>query len=195
MLPLWLSDVIRFYNVPTSPQAQGIWAIFQPADRSDLLQCPTHYGRVLRCKVGGRYWGEHRKCAAFTPCIKNVKRVNFMLSKTSSYHRWIKRKDDLKCRIPVFPLRRRVAETRFDCCPRPRTPFLLVSKAALALAGRWGETEQNSVILNSCLPEKLAKHPHSSVHLELTAKLNFADAIQRRFQLRTNVYFVNSVAC
>lgn len=99
-----------------------------------------------------------------------------------------------KCRIPVFPLRRRFAETRFDCCPRPRTPFLLVSEAALALAGREGETQQNSVILNFCLPEKPAKHPHSPVQKELTAKFNFEAEIVKLFRPTLTVYFVNSVA-
>lgn len=92
----------------------------------------------------------------------------------------------------MFPLGRRVAETHFDCCPRPRTPFLLVSGAALALAEREGETRQNSVIFNSCLPENPAKHPHSPVQKELTAKLNFAAELLRRFQPRSTVYFVNS---
>ena len=90
--------------------------------------------------------------------IKIVKRVNFMLSKTQPE---LDSERARKCGIPVFPRRRRLAETRFDCCPRPRTPFLLVSEAALALTGRGGETRQNSVIFNSCLPEKPAKHPHS----------------------------------
>lgn len=65
--------------------------------------------------------------------------------------------------VPVCRPRRQLAGTRSDCCPRPRTPFLLVSETALALAGREGETEQKSVIFNSCLPEKPAKHPHSPV--------------------------------
>ena len=67
-----------------------------------------------------------------------------MLSKTQPAIESERERRARKCRIPVFPLRRRVAETRFDCCPRPRTPFLLVSEAALALAGREGETQQNS---------------------------------------------------
>ena len=127
--------------------------------------------------------------------IKILKRVNFMLSKTQPAIESKRERRARKCRIPVFPLRRRVAETRFDCCPRPRTPFLLVSEAALALAGREGETQQqNSVIFNSCLPEKPAKHPHSPVQKELTAKFNFAAQILRQFRPRLTVYFVNSVA-
>lgn len=126
--------------------------------------------------------------------IKILKRVNFMLSKTQPAIESERERRARKCRIPVFPLRRRVAETRFDCCPRPRTPFLLVSEAALALAGREGETQQNSVIFNSCLPEKPAKHPHSPVQKELTAKFNFAAEILWQFGPRLTVYFVNSVA-
>lgn len=126
--------------------------------------------------------------------IKILKRVNFMLSKTQPAIESERERRARKCRIPVFPLRRRVAGTRFDCCPRPRTPFLLVSDAALALARKEGETQQNSVIFNSCLPEKPAKHPHSPVQKELSAKLNFAAEILRRFRPRLTVYFVNSVA-
>lgn len=125
---------------------------------------------------------------------KFPKRVNFMLSKTHPEIESERERRARKCRIPVFPLRRRVAETRFDCCPRPRTPFLLVSEAALALAGREGETQQNSVIFNSCLPEKPAKHPHSPGQKEPTAKFNFAAEILRRIGPRLTVYFVNSAA-
>lgn len=126
--------------------------------------------------------------------IKIVKRVNFMLTKTQPAIESERERRARKCRIPVFPWRRRAAETRFDCCPRPRTPFLLVSEAALALAEREGETQQNSVIFNSCLPEKPAKHPHSPVQKELSAKCNFATKIVWRYRPRLTVYFVNSVA-
>lgn len=70
--------------------------------------------------------------------IKFLKRVNFMLSKTQPAVESERERRARKCRIPAFPPRRRVAETRFDCRPRPRTPFLLVSAAALALAERRG---------------------------------------------------------
>lgn len=126
--------------------------------------------------------------------IKILKRVNFMLSKTQPAFASKRDRRATKCRIPVFPLRRLVAETRFDCCPRPRTPFLLVSEAALALAGREGETQQNSVIFNFCLPEKPAKHPHSPVRKGPTAKFNFAAEILKQFRPRPTVYFLNSAA-
>lgn len=116
------------------------------------------------------------------------------LKNTTSNRKQSDKRRARKCRIPVFPLRRRVAETRFDCCPRPRTPFLLVSEAALALAGREGETQQNYVIFNSCLPEKPAKHPHSPVQKEPTAKFNFAAEKPGQFRPRLTVYFVNSAA-
>lgn len=130
----------------------------EPTQVTNFSVLPT-MGGFYRGKVGGRYWGEHRKCTAFAPCHQNLKRVNFMLSKTCPAIESRRDRRGRKCRIPVFPLRRWVAETRFDCCPRPRTPFLLVSEAALALAEREGETQQNSVIFNFCLPEKPTKHP------------------------------------
>lgn len=117
-----------------------------------------------------------------------------MLSKTQPALESERERRARKCRIPVFPPRRRFAETRFDCCPRPRTPFLLVSEAALALAGREGETQQNSVILNFCLPEKPAKHPHSPVQTVPTAKFNFAAGIPKLLRPRLTVYFENSAA-
>jgi len=126
--------------------------------------------------------------------IKFLKRVNFMLSKTQPAVESERERRARKCRIPAFPPRRRVAETRFDCRPRPRTPFLLVSAAALALAERRGGTRRNAVIFNSRLAEKLAKHPHSPVRKEPTAKCNFAAQILRRFRPRSTVYFVNFVA-
>lgn len=92
--------------------------------------------------------------------------------------------------IPVFRLRHQLAGTRSDCCPRPRTPFLLVSETALALAGREGGTERKSVIFNSCLPEKPAKHPHSPVrrlrNSVLRCRFQEGSGPERQF------YFVNS---
>lgn len=126
--------------------------------------------------------------------IKNFKTCELHALKNTTEIESERERRARKCRIPVFPLRRRVAETRFDCCPRPRTPFLLVSEAAVALAGRQGETQQNSVIFNSCRPEKPAKHPHSPVQKEPTAKFNFAAETSMRFRPRLTVYFVNSVA-
>lgn len=159
----------RHHSLPTLHRLSSR----EPTQVTNFSVLPT-MGGFYRGKVGGRYWGEHRKCTAFAPCHQNLKRVNFMLSKTQPAIESKRERQARKCRIPVFPLRRRVAETRFDCCPRPRTPFLLVSEAALALAGREGETQENSVIFNFCLPEKLTKHPHSPVQKELTAKVNFA---------------------
>lgn len=92
-------------------------------------------------------------------------------------YRWENAKDKLKCRIPGFPLHRRVAEIRFDCCPRPRTPFLLVSEAALALAERERETEQNTKKSNTFRSDKAVKKHQTSVVEDLVAKRNFAAII------------------
>lgn len=161
---LWTLSVLH-YPTPASfePKVHRL-SSSEPTQVTDFSVLPT-MGGFYRGKVGGRYWGEHRKCTAFSPCHQNVKTCELHAPKTK-HNREIESERERrarKCRIPVFPRRRRVAETRFDCCPRPRTPFLLVSEAALALAGREGETQQNSVIFNSCLPEKPAKHPHSPV--------------------------------
>lgn len=128
--------------------------------------------------------------------IKMLKPVNFMLPKKHNQEIVSERERRArKCRIPVFPRRRRVAETRFDCCPRPRTPFLLVSEAALVLAGREGETQQNSVIFNSCLPEKPAKHPHSPVPKGADCEIQLCSEGSEEIRgPSSSVYFVNSVA-
>lgn len=51
----------------------------EPTQVTNFSVLPT-MGGFYRGKVGGRYWGEHRKCTAFAPCHQNLKRVNFMLS-------------------------------------------------------------------------------------------------------------------
>lgn len=148
---------------PPSPRYTG----YLPASRPKWL---TSVSYPLWAGFTGVKWvavieGNTGSVRLSPPCHQNVKTCELHAPKTK-HNREIESERERrarKCRIPVFPRRRRVAETRFDCCPRPRTPFLLVSEAALALAGREGETQQNSVIFNSCLPEKPAKHPHSPV--------------------------------